>query len=87
MSKKTAAMVHIVYGPQGAGKSTYARQLATRLTGVRFSIGCGWTTVCTKVCTKVYTIFNAGITCAANCSVDSIDSASVKSPNANRARK
>ena len=38
MSKKTAAMVHIVYGPQGAGKSTYARQLATRLTGVRFSI-------------------------------------------------
>ena len=80
-------MVHIVYGPQGAGKSTYARQLAMRQTGVRFSIGCGWTTVCTKVCTKVYTIFNAGITCAANWSVDSIDSASVKSPNANRARK
>lgn len=30
--------VHIVFGPQGAGKSTYARALAADIAGVRFSI-------------------------------------------------
>ena len=30
--------IHLVFGPQGAGKSTYSRQLATRVVGVRFSI-------------------------------------------------
>lgn len=30
--------IHLVYGPQGAGKSTYSRQLAARIDGVRFSI-------------------------------------------------
>ena len=30
--------IHLVYGPQGAGKSTYALQLAARLGAVRFSI-------------------------------------------------
>lgn len=30
--------VHIVFGPQGAGKSTYARRLADTIQGVRFSI-------------------------------------------------
>ena len=30
--------IHLVFGPQGAGKSTYSRQLATRIEGVRFSI-------------------------------------------------
>ena len=38
MSKETVAVVHIVYGPQGAGKSTYARQLATRVAGIHLSI-------------------------------------------------
>jgi predicted kinase len=32
------ATIHMVFGPQGAGKSTYARQLAERVAGVRFSI-------------------------------------------------
>jgi predicted kinase len=31
-------VVHLVFGPQGAGKSTYARELATRVGGVRLSI-------------------------------------------------
>ena len=30
--------IHIVFGPQGAGKSTYARQLAAQVQGVHFSI-------------------------------------------------
>jgi predicted kinase len=30
--------VHIVFGPQGAGKTTYSRQLADREQGTRFSI-------------------------------------------------
>lgn len=30
--------IHIVFGPQGAGKSTYARALAADVAGVRFSI-------------------------------------------------
>lgn len=30
--------IHIVFGPQGAGKSTYARTLATSQNGIRFSI-------------------------------------------------
>lgn len=30
--------VHIVFGPLGAGKSTLARKLSAKLTGVRFSI-------------------------------------------------
>jgi len=30
--------VHLVFGPVGAGKSTYARALATRAGGVRFAI-------------------------------------------------
>jgi predicted kinase len=30
--------LHLVFGPQGAGKSSYARQLATRVQGVRLSI-------------------------------------------------
>jgi len=30
--------LHLVFGPQGAGKSSYARQLATRFQGVRLSI-------------------------------------------------
>lgn len=32
------AVVHIVFGPQGAGKSTYARTLAASSGGTRFSI-------------------------------------------------
>ena len=31
-------MIHLVFGPQGTGKSTYARALAQRLEGVRLSI-------------------------------------------------
>lgn len=31
-------MIHLVFGPQGAGKSTLARQLASQHRGVRFSI-------------------------------------------------
>ena len=30
--------IHIVFGPQGAGKTTYARELAEELGGTRFSI-------------------------------------------------
>lgn len=30
--------IHVVFGPQGAGKSTYARNLAATTNGVRFSI-------------------------------------------------
>ncbi len=30
--------IHLVFGPQGAGKSTYARQLAERTQGVHLSI-------------------------------------------------
>ena len=30
--------VHIIFGPQGAGKSTYARKLAHEIQGTRFSI-------------------------------------------------
>lgn len=30
--------IHLVFGPQGAGKSIYARELAGRTMGVRFSI-------------------------------------------------
>ena len=30
--------VHLVFGPQGAGKSTYSRGLAASINGVRFSI-------------------------------------------------
>ncbi len=30
--------VHVIFGPQGAGKSTYARRLADEIRGVRFSI-------------------------------------------------
>ena len=30
--------VHLVFGPVGAGKSTYARALATRTAGVRFAL-------------------------------------------------
>ena len=30
--------IHLVFGPQGAGKSTYSRQLAARIEGVRLSI-------------------------------------------------
>jgi predicted kinase len=32
------AEVHLVFGPQGAGKSTYSRELANATNGVRFSI-------------------------------------------------
>lgn len=32
------ARMHLIHGPQGAAKSAYARQLATDLPGVRFSI-------------------------------------------------
>lgn len=32
------ARMHLIHGPQGAGKSAYARQLAADLPGVRFSI-------------------------------------------------
>lgn len=31
-------MIHLVFGPQGAGKSTYSRVLAQRVEGVRLSI-------------------------------------------------
>ncbi|WP_019012487.1 AAA family ATPase [Deinococcus aquatilis] len=31
-------IVHVIYGPQGAGKTTYARTLTTQTQGVRFSI-------------------------------------------------
>ena len=34
----TIATVHIVFGSQGAGKTTYARQLASETKGTRFSI-------------------------------------------------
>jgi predicted kinase len=34
----TTATVHIVFGPQGAGKTTYSRRLANESTGTRFSI-------------------------------------------------
>ena len=37
-AKATAGTVHIVFGPQGAGKTTYARRLADEARGVRFSI-------------------------------------------------
>jgi predicted kinase len=37
MSAATPA-VHLVFGPVGAGKSTYARALASREAGVRFAI-------------------------------------------------
>jgi len=30
--------IHVVFGPQGAGKSTYARTLAASMKGTRFSI-------------------------------------------------
>jgi predicted kinase len=30
--------VHLVFGPQGAGKTTYSRQLAEQTAGMRFSI-------------------------------------------------
>ncbi len=33
-----AAQIHIVFGHQGAGKSTYARELADKLNATRFSI-------------------------------------------------
>ena len=32
------SMIHLVFGPQGAGKSTYSRVLAQRVEGVRLSI-------------------------------------------------
>lgn len=32
------ARLHLIHGPQGAGKSVYARQLAAELPAVRFSI-------------------------------------------------
>jgi predicted kinase len=35
---KTAGTAHIVFGPQGAGKSTYARELAVEVRAVIFSI-------------------------------------------------
>lgn len=31
-------MTHLIYGPTAAGKSTYARKLATEVNGVRFAI-------------------------------------------------
>lgn len=31
-------MIHLLFGPQGAGKSTLARQLADQVQGLRFSI-------------------------------------------------
>lgn len=31
-------VVHLVFGPQGAGKSTFARELSDSVAGVRFSI-------------------------------------------------
>lgn len=34
----TSCSVHLIYGPQGAGKTTHARALAARTGGVRFSI-------------------------------------------------
>lgn len=34
----TTPGIHLVFGPVGAGKSTYARSLATRAAGVRFAI-------------------------------------------------
>lgn len=36
--KKVMGTVHIIFGPQGAGKSTYARKLSLEIQGVRFSI-------------------------------------------------
>lgn len=30
--------IHIVFGPQGAGKSTYSRNLASSISATRFSI-------------------------------------------------
>ena len=33
--------IHLSFGPQGACKSTYARELASRIEGVRFSIDKG----------------------------------------------
>ena len=35
---KDMSNIHIVFGSQGAGKSTYARQLARQVNGVHFSI-------------------------------------------------
>ena len=32
------AVVHLIFGPQGAGKSTYAQSLAEKESGTRFSI-------------------------------------------------
>jgi len=32
------AQLHLVFGPQGAGKTTYSRRLAEEVRGVRFSI-------------------------------------------------
>jgi adenylate kinase family enzyme len=32
------AIVHLVFGSQGAGKTTYSRQLAEQTEGTRFSI-------------------------------------------------
>jgi predicted kinase len=34
----TNAQIHIVFGPQGAGKTTYARELAEQIQATRFSI-------------------------------------------------
>jgi predicted kinase len=35
---KPSSVVHIIYGPQGAGKTTFARLLAHQTNAVRFSI-------------------------------------------------
>ncbi|GGO32032.1 AAA family ATPase [Deinococcus humi] len=35
---KTPPVIHLIYGPQGAGKTTYARTLATKTQGLRISI-------------------------------------------------